>query len=328
MAAYPETAVREQLLTRRHRLEAAMAGAGGRAEPLAHQLDEVDSALDRLASGGYGLCETCHDPIEPERLAADPLVRFCLDHLSPPEQTALERDLELAARIQQGLLPPRPLILSAWEIAYRYEPARLVSGDYCDIVSRDEGLTFIVGDVSGKGVGASMLTVHLHAMFRTLLPLNLPMGDLLARASRVFCESTLPMHYATLICGRASNDGRIELGNAGHPPALLLTDAGVTSVDNFGLPIGLFCEAQFSSAEFRIDPGDALLLYTDGVTDAENAAGEAYGVDRFRETVRSFRHLDADALVARCLEDVHWFRGRGAAGDDTTIMAIRRKRDT
>ena len=136
---------------------------------------------------------------KPERLIANPLTRLCLDHLSPKEQRALEDDLELAARIQTGLLPQPSQKIDGWEIAYHYQPAGIVSGDYCDLISSDDqSLLFVLGDVSGKGVAASMLMAHLQAMFRTLISINLPLEEIVERASRVFCESTLPTHYATL----------------------------------------------------------------------------------------------------------------------------------
>jgi len=149
--------LRETLLDRRQKLDAA-AAVRGAAPNLDRLIAEVDAALARIESGSYGLCETCHDPIETDRLLADPLLRFCLDHLTPREQRALEQDLELAARIQRELLPPVPFRVGRWKAAYTYEPAGQVSGDYCDLISAGNGdVHFIVGDVSGKGVAAVMV---------------------------------------------------------------------------------------------------------------------------------------------------------------------------
>ena len=121
--------LREQLVGRRNQLVAVMRQPDA-AVHLRSLLAEVDAALDRMSQGTFGLCETCHDPIEPERLLADPLVRLCLDHLTPSQQKRLERDLELAVSIQQGLLPRQPLNAGPWVMAYEYRPAHLVSGDY------------------------------------------------------------------------------------------------------------------------------------------------------------------------------------------------------
>src|SRR5215469_18238745 len=177
--------LRDQLLVRRHRLEAA--AIKSQTANLVQLLEEVDKALERVEFGSYGLCEKCHDTVEARRLLADPLTRFCLDCLKPNEQRALEQDLQLAARIQAGLLPAQDLSAAGWKSSYHYEPAGLVSGDYCDLLHDGKHLYFMVGDVSGKGVAASMLMANLHAMFRALIPARLPLAQLVERANRIFC---------------------------------------------------------------------------------------------------------------------------------------------
>src|SRR5262245_42209226 len=188
MATQAESLIRGQLLSRRHRLEEA-AGSVPRDMDYVRLLDEVDAALSRLDDDSYGLCKTCHDPIEADRLMADPLLEFCIDHLTGDQRRALEADLGLASRIQGALLPDRTMRSSGWEIAYHYEGAGPVSGDYCDIVrARDNSLYFAVGDVTGKGVAASMLMAHLHATLRGLVSLSVPLDQLMERTSRTFCE--------------------------------------------------------------------------------------------------------------------------------------------
>src|SRR6266496_120267 len=191
MVTAVEPLLREQLLDRRQKLEAARDSS--EFSEITSLLAEVDAALQRMERGTFGLCDLCHEPVETGRLFANPLTRLCIGHLTPPEQQALENDLELAAKIQTGLLPQPTQRIDGWEIAYHYQPAGLVSGDYCDLISsEDNSLHFVLGDVSGKGVAASMLMAHLQAMFRTLVSINLPLDQILERASRVFCESTLP----------------------------------------------------------------------------------------------------------------------------------------
>ncbi len=179
--------------------------------PLVALLGEVDSALQRMDEGTYGICTECHDTVESDRLLADPLVTLCLDHLTNDEQRALERDLELAARVQRGLLPASDLTHGDWRVHYLYKPAGMVSGDYCDLIppANEAGdLVFLLGDVAGKGVAASLLMTHLHAMFRSLAGLGLPLDKLLETANSVFCRSTIAGQYATLICGRATRTRR------------------------------------------------------------------------------------------------------------------------
>ena len=128
----PNAGVRDRLLDRRARL-ASMTELQFRPD-YRELLDRVDSALARLESGAWGLCERCHEPIEQRRLAGDPLIRVCLDCLSEAQQRALERDLELAAIAQRALLPASRIATLGWEIEHRYLPLGPVSGDYCDVV--------------------------------------------------------------------------------------------------------------------------------------------------------------------------------------------------
>ncbi len=319
-----EPLLREQLIERRQRLEDAANGFQRPAE-LTRLLVEVDTALNRMDLGTYGLCEVCHDPVESERLIADPLTRVCLDHLSPRQQRALEDDLELASQIQNGLLPKATQKIDGWEVAYHYEPAGPVSGDYCDLISgEDQSLHFVLGDVSGKGVAASMLMAHLHAMFRTLCSINLPLDQMVERASRVFCESTLPTQYATLACGRASTSGEVEICNAGHLPPLLIQDGSVTSIAATGLPVGVFCSESFTVNKVRMSKGDTLFLYTDGLSESLDATGSEYGAERLAQLLNQNNHLPPDAIVSLCRQELRTFAGGLPPRDDLTLMAIRR----
>jgi phosphoserine phosphatase RsbU/P len=314
---------REALLVRRRRLESAAVRTPS--VEVARLLREVDAALQRMDFGTFGLCDTCGDPIEADRLIGDPLTRFCLDHLSAREQRALEQDLELAARIQRGLLPKVDRGVDGWTLAYHYQPAGLVSGDYCDVIQDNGNAYFFVGDVAGKGVAAAMLMSHLSALLRTLVSARLPLPELVERASRVFCESTLASHYATLVCGRASSTGEVEICNAGHPPPLVVRhDGAVEWIDATGLPIGMFADEQFVSRTLQLRDGDTLLLYTDGVVEARNAADEEYGLERFATFARAAPTATPEILIDRCGTELRVFTGGAAPADDVTIMAVRR----
>jgi sigma-B regulation protein RsbU (phosphoserine phosphatase) len=316
--------MREQLLDRRHKLEHADQHAGG-SERLQHLLEEVDSALARMESGCYGICESCHDTIECDRLIADPLVRFCLDHLTRHERSALEQDLQLAKRVQTGLLPKGNLDRNGWQICYHYEPAGLVSGDYCDVIDAGEnGLYFMVGDVSGKGVAASMLMAHLHAMFRTLIPGGLSLPCMLQHASRVFRDSTLPNQYATLVAARAWPDGTVEICNAGHPFPLVVREGAVEALETSDLPIGLFGSEEFALTELSLDPGHGLVIYSDGVSEATDLSGTEYGADRLRELIGQKHRLDASTLLAACRDDLGEFRRNAIKTDDVTLLVLGR----
>src|SRR6201994_2151040 len=199
-----------QLEERKRRLEVAVASAP-RNSSLAGLLREVDSALDRMSEGTYGLCLECHESVERDRLLADPLVRYCLDHLTPLERAALQRDLDLASQVQRNLLPPNGLRVGAWETSYHFAPVGAVSGDYCDLIASDGQLLFLLGDVSGKGVAASMIMAQLHALFRSLTGMSLPLDQIVAHVNRVLCESALAGQFATLVCGLGKATGAIDI---------------------------------------------------------------------------------------------------------------------
>jgi sigma-B regulation protein RsbU (phosphoserine phosphatase) len=321
-----EPLLREQLIDRREKLETA-ASAFHRPAELTRLLQEVDAALHRMDLGTYGLCEVCHDPVESERLLADPLTQFCLGDLTPREQRALEEDLELASRIQIGLLPPPTQKIDGWEVSYYYQPAGAVSGDYCDLIrGEDQSLHFVLGDVSGKGIAASMLMAHLNAMFRTLISINLPLEQMVERASRVFCESTLPTQYATLVCGRASTSGAVEVCNAGHLPPLLIQDGRVTSIAATGLPVGVFCSETFSVNRTQMSKGDTLFLYTDGLSESLDGAGNEYGAERLSRLLNDNHGLSPESMISLCRQQLHAFAEGKVSGDDLTLMVIRRTR--
>jgi sigma-B regulation protein RsbU (phosphoserine phosphatase) len=219
MITAEQSYLRTELERRRERLRAVLHSSGADAT-LSRLLTAVDDALHRFDQGTFAICETCHESIETDRLLADPLVRFCLDHLTSAEQRALESDLSLAASIQRALLPKPGFAPAGWDVRFHYQPAGMVSGDYCDLLETDEGLLFMLGDISGKGVAASMLMSHLHATFRSLAEASLPFGQMVEDANRIFCESTLAGQFATLIVGRARRDGSVEFVSAGHLPLL------------------------------------------------------------------------------------------------------------
>jgi len=325
MDAMIEAHVLPQLRQRRHQLEETVRRAP-RAVELQRLLGEVDAAIARVDAGTYGLCATCHDPIETDRLLADPLVCVCIDHLSESEQRALERDLELASRIQRTLSAPRELSAAGWHLQLHVEPAGVVGGDWCDVFepSPGSGLIFVLGDVSGKGLAAAMLMTHLHATFRSLAAEELPVSGLVERANQVFRSSTLSPYFATLVCGRLSADGTAEICNAGHWPPLVLGRRGVTQVPPTGLPVGTFASAHYSSQKVELGPGDHILLYTDGVTEARNAGELEYGTERIERLAAGRTWADPGALLAAVRSDLATHLDGVTPQDDLTLLAIGR----
>jgi sigma-B regulation protein RsbU (phosphoserine phosphatase) len=323
MATLEISFLHNQLEQRKRRLEAAIGNAPQNAG-LTGLLREVDSALERMDKGSYGVCEECHETMSHGRLLADPLVRYCLECLTGEQLDALQRDLDLASKVQRKLLPQAGLSAGHWETGYHYAPLGPVSGDYCDLIPTDGQLFFVLGDVSGKGVAASMLMTQLHALFRSLTAMSLPLGQIVTRANRVFCESVLAGQYATLVCGQAKPNGEVEIHNAGHWPVIVVGRGGVLRIESTGLPLGMFRDAEFSATRLQLEAGDTLFLYTDGLSEARNGDDD-YGVERVTRLARQQAAQPPAELIAACLDDLRAFSGAGPRLDDLTLLAIRRR---
>ncbi|MGB7068839.1 MAG: PP2C family protein-serine/threonine phosphatase [Pyrinomonadaceae bacterium] len=250
-------------------------------------------------------------------------MRVCLGDLSEKQRQSLEDDLGLASMIQNALLPRTNFGAHFAEVDFVYQPASIVSGDYVDVIRNDGELYFILGDVSGKGMAASLLMSNLHAMFHSLVPLGMPLRELMGRANRLFCESTLANQYATLILGKINNVGEVEICNAGHLPPIVVKKGENTSIDGSGLPLGLFCDTDFGASCVLLDKGDSLLLYSDGVTEAVDDDEREFGFDRLLGSVKDAFQHNTPRLVRNCLEAVDAFRGNALRNDDLTILALK-----
>jgi phosphoserine phosphatase RsbU/P len=309
-----------EVTDRKLRLESALEHAP-HDENLKSLLREVDSALDRMARGTYGLCEECHDTIEKDRLLANPFVRYCLDHLNKAERDALQRDLDLASQLQTKLLPPSDLCACGWHTSYHYAPLGAVSGDYCDLIEHNGELYFFLGDVSGKGIAASLLMTQIHALFRNLLTMGIPLSLVVSHVNRSICEKVLTGNYVTSVCGRATPNGEVEIYNAGHLPVLATNRDDILLLESTGIPLGLFHEANSPAAHLQLESGDTLFLYTDGLSEARHHDDE-YGVDRLTELMRKHRRLCPTELVSACLNDLAAFTGTTPRTDDLTLLAL------
>jgi phosphoserine phosphatase RsbU/P len=315
--------IKNQLYERKKRINKSLSVLP-RTDKLLNLLKEVDKALERIDQGVYGICEECHDPIEPERLMADPLLTVCLDHLSKDQQRALEIDLEDAGKIQRSLLPKSDIILDGWEFTYCYYPAGVVSGDFCDLIPDTDGsMIFIIGDVSGKGVAASLMMTHLHALLHSLISFNLPIDEIMQKTNRLFCESAISSNYATMIAGKALHDGTLEICNAGHNPPYILSGEEIIPVPATGIPVGLYGDIEYETRRFSLNKGDSIFLYTDGLTES-SLNDEEYGPERLVNHLRTLYGASSTDMLDHVLESQRSFLKNNRASDDITVAVIRK----
>ncbi|WP_291270647.1 SpoIIE family protein phosphatase [Geothrix sp.] len=286
----------------------------------------ADAAIGAIEIGTWGTCAVCHDPMSASRMAQDPLLTVCLECLSEAERRGLERDLQSAGKVQRTLLPPPHLVQNGWEVAYHWEPRGVVSGDHVDLIAPaapGDPLHLLLGDVSGKGVAASLLQAHLHALFRALVPTGQPLPDLFRRANELFADATSSVSYATLAALRLASEGRFSIANAGHPRPLLADGRGVRPIEGGGLPLGLFCDSVYAERELTLRPGQTLLLYTDGWTEGSRDDRE-FGIGRAAAALRRSAGLPLPDLLAACRADLEHYLAGSPCGDDLTLVAVRR----
>jgi sigma-B regulation protein RsbU (phosphoserine phosphatase) len=310
-----------ELIERRDRLRAA----AGRSDAgqLSELLQAVDIALDNMELGSYGICEICHDPIERQRLAEDPLTRVCLECLSATERRALEHDLELAASIQTRLLPRRDFSSNGWDGHYVYEPHGAVSGDFCDVINDGEDTLVLLGDISGKGVAAALLMSHLSAIFRGLVGSGWELVEVMARANRLFGAAIPAGSFATMVAARLMPEGEIEISNAGHVPPLY-HNGRVDQLPPDGVPLGLFCESVYTSQRLRLSRGERLVLATDGLIESTDPDDKEFGIEMFAAAIAASPGTGPGQLAGVLVDEVSRFRRGLPATDDITLMVVRR----
>ena len=317
--------IREKILDRKNKLVSLSQKYVAAAE-VVNILEDVDAALIRMNNGTYGRCEVCGDPIEIDSLETDPFVKFCLEHMNYEQQRDLEEDLKLAMKIQRKLLPPTDIKVPGWDISYHYEPANIVSGDYCDIITPEENRDhhyLIMGDVSGKGVGASMLMTHLHAMFHSLIPLNLKSNEIMERVNRQLCESTSSSQFATLFLADAFDDGKVEVTNAGHCPPILFSNGSYKELATNGIPMGVMCGYCYKSSLVEMRPGDVLFIYTDGLSEASKGEVQ-FETDRILRLGKEFKNMNSRQIVEAVKMELNNFLNGAQKTDDLTIMALKK----
>jgi phosphoserine phosphatase RsbU/P len=245
------------------------------------------------------------------------------DDRASGDENKKHEDSDRAHQLQMMFLPKRGLGVDAWETYYDYTPVGAVGGDYCDLVAVDGSLFFFFGDAVGKGIAGSMIASQLHSLFRALLPLELPLNQLPERINRVFCQSGAADYNATLVCGRAKCDGALELVNAGHLPPLVLRAGQAIPLAATGLPLGFFYTSRYEVTELQLVPGETLLFYTDGVTEARNPLDVEYGPQRLMSLAVGRSNLCPEELVRACVDDVVAFSAGTPPFDDRTVMALR-----
>jgi len=259
------------------------------------------------------------------------LILFLLS-LELADKVVMKRDLEIAREIQSWLVPSKPPQVPGGDIAFATRPQNSVAGDYYDAfyprLSAAEGgkLVLVVADVAGKSVPAALLMATLQASLHTVAGEDAPLAELVARLNRYASAHSLDgLRFTTAILGQYDPSvRRLTYVNAGHnAPVLRRADATIEKLEVGGLPLGIASSAAFETADIDLRPGDALILYTDGVVEAFNHAGEEYGNDRWFAAIRALPPGSAQDSLQYLMRGVDAFVGATRQSDDITCLVFR-----
>ena len=289
-------------------------------------VSDLKGTLERIDRGRFGECKVCRGEVDLEYLEMDCTAQICLEHYSELQLRELERDLELAVKVHNQLLPCCVPALDGLHTAFFNQPARFIGGDYFDFFcDKVQNQGFVVGDVMGKGVPASMLMASLQASLRILGPTYDHMGNLMQHLNRLFRNNLKLIRFISLFLMTIDVKNNIlNYCNAGHHPALLFkSDAGKLKwLKPTGAALGLIKESPYTVKSVEFKPGDFILLYTDGLVEARNDRSEEYGDDRLTQFIMKNHTLPAEDFVSRLRHEVESFAGD--ITDDMTILAVKR----
>jgi len=243
------------------------------------------------------------------------------------ERERLEREQQVASEIQQRFLPAAAPQIDGWELQGISFPCYEIGGDYYDFIQREDGkLVVALGDVSGKGTAAALLMSSLHAAIHAQADTHDSISETIGAVNRYLVESIPPNRFVTLFYAELDpGKGALTFLNAGHNPPLIVHAGGtMEQLAAGGLPLGIMTDAEFREGRTQLRPGDVLVIYSDGVSEAVNPNGEEFGPTRLYEVVA--RNLDASAsgIRDRIESAVTKFCQGTPAADDITLVIVKR----
>jgi phosphoserine phosphatase RsbU/P len=243
------------------------------------------------------------------------------------DRVSMKRDLEIARDIQSWLMPSVPPTVPGFDIAFAARPANTVAGDYYDAFFRPNGrLLIVVADVAGKSVPAALLTATLQASLRTLAALPESLPELVDHVNRHACEQSLQGRRFTtaFLCELEPATGCLTYVNAGHNwPVLRRASGAIERLEIGGLPLGINAARPYSCATVSLGRGDLLLIFTDGLVEAENGQGLEYGEERMLPVMPALQNATAQEGIERLMTSVDSFVGPTRQHDDITCLLMR-----
>jgi len=240
------------------------------------------------------------------------------------EKARMEQEMRIAAEIQQALLPKAARAGSYFRAAAASLPCRSIGGDFYDYVEMGNGaLGFALGDVAGKGPPAALLSAMMQGIFAAQAATSDEPSQTIARVNLALCRRGIESRFVTLMYGVLDGDGQMVYCNAGHNPPLIISSAGVRRLECGGPIVGLFETATYEQEHLRLSPGDWLIIFSDGISEAMSATGDEYGESRIIDCIQRNKTLDPSHLLDALFTDVREFARGAPQSDDITGMVLR-----
>ncbi len=241
-------------------------------------------------------------------------------------QERMERELQLAFEVQSRLMPRGAASREGWDVAAHWRPAREVSGDFYDVLDVGDELGLVVADVADKGMPAALFMAVVRSLLRASAGPDRSPAEAVAQTNRWACRDALDGTFVTLWYGQFRRDGILRYVNGGHnPPFLLRADGGVERLERTGILVGWDPDVVFGEAEIHLAPGDVLVGYTDGVTEARAPDGAEYGEGRLLAVAAGARGGGAHAVLEAVRSDLERFTAGAEPYDDVTLVVVRRE---
>ena len=239
------------------------------------------------------------------------------------EKAKMEQEMRIAAEIQQALLPEPRVTLGFAEAAAASIPCRSIGGDFFDYIDDKSKFGFALGDVAGKGPPAALMSAMMQGMFAAQAQYADGPAEAVTHMNKALCRRGLESRFVTLMFGMMDGAGSLTYCNAGHNPPFVLGKSGIRRLEDGGPVVGLLEFAPYSQDTVRLDPGDLIVIFSDGVSEALNAAGEEFGDARLEEVATGVREASSAVVVEKIVASVREFTKGAPQSDDITVMVIR-----
>jgi sigma-B regulation protein RsbU (phosphoserine phosphatase) len=290
-------------------------------------LEVIETSLQKIENHQLGICKVCGGKISQNLIDMDYTTSICLDCMPDEDKRDLERELDFSQKLQHALLSPQFPVMPGMDLAVFSRPAQVLSGDYFDVLQfPNDTYGLVVADAMGHGLSASIVMTSLQTAFRTLSSESLALEEILARINRLYLHNSHFTIFATMVLSRFNPlTHNFTYCNAGHNPPVLFQGqySTIKWLDPTGPAVGIVEDYKIQAASERLSPGDIVVLYSDGVTEAINPQEEEFGRERLAELIQRYYDRDPQELINIIKQALHTFVNGQPIKDDTTLVVCK-----